>query len=145
MRPAELTYLAWSDVDFENETIRIQSKKEWRIKTEQERIVPLGKEAMSVLRELYEIRKGKWIFSNTDKPVKDVRHALKTAAKRAGITKHVAPNMLRHTFACHSLKKGADLQAVSEILGHTSIETTNRYTHAIKESLKKSVQLLDQD
>ncbi|MBI4849649.1 MAG: tyrosine-type recombinase/integrase [Nitrospirae bacterium] len=102
------------------ETIKIQSKKEWRIKTEQERVVPLSNEAVNILRELYEKRKVKWVFSNTDKPVKDIRHALKTAAKRAGITKLVAPNMLRHTFACHSLKKGADLQAVSEILGDMS-------------------------
>jgi site-specific recombinase XerD len=50
--------------------------------------------------------------------------------------------MLRHTFATHALMSGADLQAVQGILGHSEIRTTSRYTHAISDSMKNAVELL---
>ncbi|HOA84347.1 MAG TPA: tyrosine-type recombinase/integrase, partial [Thermodesulfovibrio thiophilus] len=60
-------------------------------------------EASQILKELYERRNSKWVFSNTDNPVLSIRRALKTAAKRASITRTVTPNMIRHTFATTAL------------------------------------------
>jgi len=145
MRPAELTYLTWSDIDFELRIANIQSKKEWKIKTDEERTIHLNDVAMQVLRELYPKRKSKWVFSNTDKPVKSIRRVLSTAAKKAGLRKKVSPNMLRHTFATHALCNGADLNSLMAILGHKNIETTNRYLHAIQENHKRTVKLLEDD
>jgi len=145
LRPSELTYLAWGDVSFEMQRLTIQSKPEWIIKTDEERVVHLNKTALSILHRLNKEKKGRWVFSNTDKPVKSIRGALRTAAKRAGLSKKVTPNMLRHTFATHALLLGGDVLSVKEQLGHRHLETTEKYLHAIKEYTKKTVELLDED
>ncbi len=96
MRPAELSHLAWPDVDFDLEIVKIQGKGEWKPKTDEERIIPLCDEALAILRELFNKKKGKWVFSHSDKPVKCIQRSLKTASKKAGLSRHVTPNMLRH-------------------------------------------------
>ena len=143
MRPAELAYLSWRDIDFEMQTAKVRSKPPvWTIKTKQERVIPLNKIALSLLTQLYKKRKSQWVFSQSDKPVLNIRRAIDTAAKKAGIQKKVTPNMIRHTFATIALMKGADIKSVQEILGHTDIKTTMRYVHAVKDQLKKTVALV---
>jgi site-specific recombinase XerD len=146
LRPGELAYLSWEDVDLEMGIIRIVSKPPlWIIKTKQERTVPLNKTALAILQGLDMKKKGPWVFSNTEKPVKSVKKALAAAAEKAGIKKKVTPNMMRHTFATLALMKGADVKSVMEIMGHTDIATTQKYLHAIKEKLRTTVELLDEE
>lgn len=144
MRPAELAYLAWSDISFDRKTIKIQAKKGiWKPKTNEERIIPMNKKVHSILSYLHKHKKGPWVFSNTDKPVLSIKKSIARLATDAGIEKHVTPNMLRHTFATHALLKGADLKSVQEALGHSDITTTGRYLHSIKEHVREAVELLD--
>jgi len=67
-----------------------------------------------------------------------VRYALSQWARRIGLPQHVHPHMLRHSFATHVLQSSGDLRAVQEMLGHSSISTTQVYTHLDFQHLAKA-------
>ena len=63
--------------------------------------------------------------------------ALQSAAARAGLTEHVSPHTLRHSFATHLLSGGADVRVVQELLGHASVTTTQIYTMVTPDALRE--------
>ena len=117
-------------------------------KGSKERLVPIGRSAIAALavyireqRPRLEKGEGKGVlFLNArGKPLTRMGawKILRGHVDRAGITKHVSPHTLRHSFATHLLEGGADLRAVQEMLGHSDIATTQIYTHVDREYLRQ--------
>ena len=117
-------------------------------KGSKERLVPIGRSAIGAaaiyLRELrpkLEKGEGKGIlFLNArGRPLTRMGawKILRGYVERAGITRHVTPHTLRHSFATHLLEGGADLRAVQDMLGHVDIATTQIYTHVDREYLRQ--------
>lgn len=82
---------------------------------------------------------GALIISQNGRPISvpGVRWIIYEYARRSGIEKNIHPHSLRHTFATHLVNKGCDVRVVQELLGHSCISTTQRYTHVNKDGLKK--------
>ncbi|QZA58879.1 site-specific tyrosine recombinase/integron integrase [Candidatus Rhabdochlamydia porcellionis] len=117
--------------DFSDYTIRVIGKGK------KERIVPVAKLAVEAV-DYYLLHhrpsdvKIEALFINTKQKRIDrfsIWKQLKAYAKQIGITKPISPHTLRHSFATHLLENGADLRVIQELLGHSSIATTDRYTH----------------
>ena len=116
-------------------------------KGSKERLVPIGRSAIGAvavytreLRPQLERGAGKGVLFLNARGVPLTRMGawkiLRKHVDRAGITKHVSPHTLRHSFATHLLEGGADLRAVQEMLGHADISTTQIYTHVDREYLR---------
>ena len=142
LRVSETANLKLSDVDFENELIRVHGKGG---KT---RIVPIGKMAVASLKKYLELTRPQ-LAANPLEPAVFISKSgrklnrewiwnlIKQAAETAGITKNIHPHTLRHSFATHLLENGADLRVIQELLGHADIATTEIYTHVDAKRLLK--------
>lgn len=139
LRISELVGLNYSDIDRDDGLIRVFGKGS------KERIVPIGKHAMKAVDDY--IAKG-WRFL-----VKNDKKALFLSQQGKRLTRQsiwlivkkyskiikidIHPHTLRHSFATHLLENGADLRSVQQLLGHSSITTTQIYTHISQSHIKK--------
>ena len=146
MRVGELTSLNVQDVDFENHTVKVTGKGN------KQRVVPFGVPAASACKEWLEHGRNvlleKYAESSTSSQAlflgarakridqRIVRSIVHAAAAAANVP-DVAPHALRHSAATHMLNGGADLREVQELLGHSSLNTTQRYTHVSIQALKQ--------
>ena len=128
LRVSELTGLDVEHVDASARTVRVLGKGR------KERIVPYGGPAARALAAWVAQRgeaAGPLFLSRRGARVnpREVYGLVRAAARAVGITRTVSPHILRHTFATHLLGKGADLRGIQELLGHSRLSTTQRYTH----------------
>ena len=136
LRVSELTGLDVDDVDRDARTVRVLGKGK------KERIVPYGRKAARAL-EAWLAHRGSArgpLFPSAHglrMPPRTVYGLVRAAARRAGIVRKVSPHTLRPSFATHLLDGGADLRAIQELLGHSRLSTTQRYTHVGAEHLVK--------
>lgn len=144
LRVSELVNLTIKSIDFKNGVIKTTGKGS------KDRIVPLGKKAKEAILDYMQEREldiktnfgsaknSEYLFLN-EKCGKISRQWVYNFIKKQGtlINKSISPHTIRHSFATHLLENGADLRAVQELLGHSSVVTTQLYTHVSKKHLRE--------
>ena len=133
--PSELFALRWEHVDFDGCTVRIYATK-----TKTFRTVPVTESFLDRLREMRKTSKSGFIVEYEGKPLTTIRRSFNTACEKAGITVDVRMYDLRHLFATTMLANGADLAAVSKLMGHSTVKmTADVYYHYLEGEKEKAV------
>ncbi|MEO7794186.1 MAG: tyrosine recombinase XerC [Thermoanaerobaculia bacterium] len=147
LRVAELVGLDWRDLELKERVLRTLGKGG------KERMVPFGRPAQAALRawrtgwSTLRERRAADLSAPAEEPLfinlrgerltdRSVRRVLDRYVAATATASGVHPHTLRHTFATHLLECGADLRAIQELLGHSSLSTTQRYTHVDIERLQ---------
>lgn len=149
LRVSELVALNRSGIDHAQRTVRVHGKGD------KERIVPVGIPALTVIERWQ--RDGRPVLvdaAGTAHGADDalflgvrggrlgdraVRTLVDRHASEAGISRHISPHTLRHSAATHLVEGGADLRSVQDFLGHSSLATTQIYTHVSAERLRRTI------
>ena len=143
LRVSEAAGLRLSGLDLRERFVRVMGKGS------KERIVPLHVTACKVLDDYLRLgrpsllgsKRSDAVFVSTrgnDMSANAVRVVFKQALRKAGLDESLSPHAMRHSFATDLLAGGADLRSVQEMLGHSSLSTTQVYTHMTPEHLRKA-------
>lgn len=140
IRLAELTGIEHTDIELRAKTVRVLGKGN------KERIVPLNDSLLHSIDTYLQYKKsefdnnhsGKLLVTNKARPLypKFVYRVVKKYINMITTSEHSSPHTLRHSFATHLLNKGADLNAIKDLLGHASLAATQVYTHNSIDKLK---------
>jgi integrase/recombinase XerD len=155
LRVSEAVNLDLEDLSLEGGFVKVVGKGD------RERVVPVGDVATSALRRYLDEVRPRWNATNGNGRETARRkaspgseplflsargrrlgrmaawRAIQAASMRAGLSQHISPHTLRHSFATHLLEGGADLRVVQELLGHASVTTTQLYTHLTGERIRQ--------
>ncbi len=135
IRVGELTGLSVDDLDLEQRLVRVMGKGK------RERIVPIGRPAADAVTAYLGVRamlggasqgkRGPLFLNHRGGRLtpRSVERLLEKYLRQSGVGKAITPHGLRHSFATHLLQAGADLRVIQELLGHSKLTTTQRYTH----------------
>lgn len=146
LRVSELLNLTINNIDLDNKIVRCFGKGN------KERIIPIGDIAIKYLKiyldNYRDTLKKQYLcdslfLNNHGKTMtrQGFLKIIKTIAKEKGIKKNITPHVLRHSFATHLLKNGADLRSIQMMLGHENLSTTQIYTNVGNETLKENYEL----
>ena len=145
LRVSELVNLKFKNIFFDSDFVRVFGKGN------KERLVPLGSYAKKSIQNYMNDFRGRKGIKEGEEDIVFlnnrgarltrimVYNIISNSAKMDGITRKISPHSLRHSFATHLLEGGADLRAVQEMLGHSSITTTEIYTHLDNSYLKSVI------
>ena len=140
MRLAELVSLELTDVDLAEGTVRVTGKGN------KERALPLTDSILQMLREVWKTHRSQhWLFPSqrivTPLSYASARNAFIQARSECGFDHRFRPHSLRHSFATHLLERGVDIRIIQILLGHSSIRSTEIYTH-LSEPLREDLRQL---
>ena len=129
LRLSEVLALLPTDIDPKRMTIMVR-----RSKGKKDRVVPLPERLLDPLRNYYRAYEPlTWLFegATVGEPysARSLQQVVKQAAARAEVKRPVTAHMLRHSYATHLLEAGTDIRYIQEVLSHSSVKTTERYTH----------------
>nr|WP_261771600.1 tyrosine-type recombinase/integrase [Paenibacillus xylanexedens] len=143
LRVGEVVRLHYSDLDIERQTIIVRQGK-----GQKDRRTLLSNLAWKMVQKyISEYKPDRWLFpgqfSDRHLTERSVQKVFEEARQRAGIVKKCSIHALRHSFATHLLENGTDLRYIQELLGHTSAQTTQRYTHVSTKNIQRIQSPLD--
>jgi integrase/recombinase XerC/integrase/recombinase XerD len=121
LRVSEACGLRWSAVDFSARVLRVLGKGS------KERLVALPDRVLKCLSKLP--RTGDYVFGSEPLSTRRAYDRVRAAGARAALLQPLHPHALRHSFATHLLTSGANLRTLQELLGHSTLQATQRYTH----------------
>lgn len=136
MRRGEIFNLKWSNIDFEYNFIELLETKSGK-----SRKIPISSKMMQVLKNSKNDTEYVFINKETGMPYNDIKRSFHSVLKKADIDDFRFHDF-RHTAATRMLEKGADIRTVQEILGHSSVSVTERYTHTNAQNKKSAIELL---
>jgi len=142
VRVGELVNIDIMDIDLENGLVTVMGKGT------KERIIPVGSKAIDSVRNYLKIRSNfkprtQSLFLNSrghSLTPRSIERVVKDLCVRAALNKKISPHVLRHSFATHLLGSGADLRSIQDMLGHSSLSITQKYTHT---SIEKIMEIYD--
>ena len=139
LRVSELVNLKVSDLNLDENTGWVRKGK-----GSKDRLFAVSQNLAEEIKEYLIERPNQYLFSK-DKPLttRNIQKIIKGTKQRAGITKKVTPHTLRHSFATHLLEQGTDIRIIQSMLGHSSLSTTQVYTHVSNEQIKRVANPLD--
>ncbi len=143
LRLSEVAALRAEDIDSRRMVIRVRQGK-----GRKDREVMLSPRPLALLRRYWQVvRTGDYLFPGRgpDRPISHsaVQRICRAAVRASGLTKHISPHSLRHSFATHLLEAGADVRTIQVLLGHSHLSTTARYTHISSARLHGTASPLD--
>jgi integrase len=144
LRRGELVSLHWEDVDFEGRRLHVRHRDGFRTKGNRERVVPFRGGAEEALADLHPGPDASGpVFTDRDgKPIKPgrVTDRFKVMARKAGLDERIHFHSLRHTTGSWLAMKGVPMQIIKEVLGHSSVNVTEIYSHLAPEALDAAME-----
>ena len=138
MRRGEILNLKWRDVDIKRDVIYLLNTK-----SGEKREQPINEQVKTALIRTRKHPQSPYVFYKKDgSPIGDIKKSFFTALIKSGIN-NFRFHDLRHTFASHLVMSGVDLNTVRELMGHKSIEMTQRYAHLSPNHKKRAVDILN--
>jgi len=140
LRISEAVTLPITAVDSKQMVLRVIGKGN------KQRVLPLTESILNMLREVWKLhRSRRWLFPSrrivTHLPDATARLAFKKARSECGFDDRFRPHSLRHSFATHMLSRGVDIRIIQILLGHSSLQSTEIYTH-LSEPLREDLRRL---
>jgi integrase/recombinase XerD len=143
LRVSEILHLRVRDIDSKRMVIRVRQGK-----GNKDRYVMLSPRLLELLREYWKVeRPSDWLFPGRTKgeplTAAVLQAAVRCIREDSGINKRVTAHTLRHSFATHLLEAGTDIRTIQMLLGHTSLQTTAKYTHVSESTVGATTSPLD--
>jgi len=143
MRQGELINLEWDDIDLKRKVIKVRSKTDFKTKSKREREIPIAKPVKKILNRVNE-RTGYVFNKNGDRYSGSfLAHRFKKNIRALGMNDDIHFHSLRHSFASNLVQKGVNIYVVQKLLGHSSISTTQRYSHLQNFNLVEAINELN--
>jgi site-specific recombinase XerD len=134
LRVSEACQLRWKDIQFSQRSLKLIGKGH------KERLVVLPGMPIKVLKRLQEVSNGEYVFGEVPLNPRVAYDWVRNRGAKALLMKPLHPHALRHSFATHLLSSGANLRTLQEMLGHESLQATEKYTHLGVDQLARTME-----